>query len=98
MLSKTDSFSPSASKPAEVLKSWQQLNIPLQTHSYLPATVADLKLAHCHDYVDGIMAGKRMNGVENYDISVANSCLYTVGAMVAAARHALNSGSGGLVF
>ena len=60
--------------------------------------VIELKRAHDSDYIDGIMAGKRMNGFENYNISVANSCVYTVGALMAAAQHALNSGSGGLVF
>lgn len=85
------SFSPSAGKPALVIARWQSLELPIEICSFEPVTPENLKLAHDTDYVDGVMNGILKNGFGNKDVAVANSCLYTIGAMVAAAKSALAS-------
>ncbi|MCF4009589.1 hypothetical protein [Rheinheimera sp. UJ63] len=91
IISDVKSFSPSAAKPALVVERWLSLSQPIEICSFVPVTPDSLKLAHDTDYVDGVMNGILKNGFGNKDIAVANSCLYTVGSMLAAARSALVS-------
>lgn len=92
-VSGVDSYSPSAGKPARFV----ELMAHYQHHAYSPEKLGrvtavskdDLKLVHGAAYVDGVFAGTTLNGFENNDPCIAESCLWTVGSLLAAARHAL---------
>ncbi|HRH80090.1 MAG TPA: hypothetical protein PLW81_03510 [Thiobacillaceae bacterium] len=92
MLAEADSYSPSAMKPRAVVASWQALGIQLRILAPDPVTPDDLRLAHADRYVDGVLSGEIANGFGSRDPKVAASLLYTNGAMLAAARAALESG------
>lgn len=84
-----DGFSPSASKPRDVVASWQKLNIPLSIQKFEPIIVEHLKLVHAYDYVDGVFAGTIRNGFGNKNVAIAESSLYTIGALFAGAKAAI---------
>ena len=87
------SYSPSAAKPALVMADWlgnDQLAPHLEVHSFEPATDADLCAAHDPGYVAGILSGDIENGFDNTSLAIANSLRYTVGSMLAAAKHVLS--------
>ncbi|MGO9267793.1 MAG: histone deacetylase [Candidatus Binataceae bacterium] len=92
MLADAGSFSPSASKPRHVLATWQKAGLPISVHSVNPASEMDLCLAHDPEYVRGVLDGKLPNGFDNTSSEVARSLPYTTGAMIAAARAALEGG------
>lgn len=88
-----DSFSPSASKPARFVEllqhySWRNYNDAL-LGQVTPVTRDDLLLAHDKAYVDGVFDGTILNGFECRDSRVPESCLWTIGSLLAAARYAL---------
>lgn len=83
-------YSPSGSKPALCVADWQDLGI--EVCGFEPVTVSDLCLAHDPEFVRGVMSLKLMNGHGNRLKSVTDSCLWTVGSMVAASRSALTDG------
>lgn len=88
-----DSFSPSAGKPAAVVKEWQRLfGDRIALKDFDPVTPSDLALAHDRQFVDDILSGVKSNGFGNKLPSVAASLPYTSGAMLAAAREALATG------
>lgn len=89
-----ESFSPSASKPARVVESWQRLRIPLELVAFEPASRDTLALAHDRAYVDAVLDLQRPNGFSNVLPEVAATLPYTSGSMVAAARHAVRTGEG----
>ncbi|WP_194117402.1 hypothetical protein [Chitinilyticum piscinae] len=91
MIGSVASFSPSAGKPRAVLASWQKLDIPLELHDVEPVTNALLVMAHATEYVEGIFAGSIANGFRSKDPALAETCRYTVGAMLAAAREAVRN-------
>jgi acetoin utilization deacetylase AcuC-like enzyme len=91
MVAPQQTGSPSAHKPAEVVKSWQALGLPLEVISPAPVTEADLCLAHDPRFVRGVLSGQLENGFHNTSVEVAKSTLYTNSAMLAAAREALTS-------
>lgn len=91
MVADAQSHSPSAGKPAHVVQSWQQLGVPLSIRSFEPASREQLCLAHSPDYVDAVLEGRRKNGFGNRLPEVAQSLPYTTGAMIAAAREALDN-------
>lgn len=90
----TDSYSPSASKPAKVVQHWLESNCitPEDVVSFAPLTKRDLAYAHSKDYVEGIFDGFELNGFQNTDREVAESTLYTCGSMYHAAVYALKNG------
>jgi acetoin utilization deacetylase AcuC-like enzyme len=92
MLAETDSFSPSAGKPRHVLSAWQHAGLPVSVNTFTPASVSDLCLAHDPAYVLGILGGELPNGFGNTSPDVARSLPHTTGAMMAAARAALETG------
>ena len=92
MLARAGSFSPSASKPRHVLAAWQAAGLPITLRSFTPASAKDICLAHDPVYVRGVLNGKLPNGFDNTSAEVARSLPYTTGAMIAAARAALESG------
>ena len=87
-----ESFSPSAIKPAEVLKSWLAQGLPIEVVDFTPATIEDFCLAHDREYVEGVMELTRSNGFSNTLPEVRDSLPYTTGSFVAAALHAASTG------
>lgn len=85
---KADSFSPSAGKPCLAVAEWGRKRLDIDVLQTLPATRDHLKYAHKAGYVDGVLDNKIANGFGNTDKSVAQSVLYTVGAMMAATKYA----------
>lgn len=79
--------SPSARKPRELADALRAVpNIEfVEPH---PVTINDLKLCHNASYVDSIMTLQEDNGFGNKSEVVANSLLYTNGAMYDAAKAA----------
>jgi acetoin utilization deacetylase AcuC-like enzyme len=92
MVADSESFSPSAAKPAAVVESWRRLNIPMTVMEPLPASRDDLVRAHEPAYVDGVLSGRISNGFGNRSAAIAASLPFTSGAMLCAAREALRNG------
>jgi acetoin utilization deacetylase AcuC-like enzyme len=90
-VAKVQSFSPSAAKPRAVVDDWKKAGAPLEVRSFEPLTVDDLKRVHNAEFVDAVLAGLRNNGFGRREPEVARSCLYTTGAMAAAAIEALRN-------
>jgi acetoin utilization deacetylase AcuC-like enzyme len=86
-----ESFSPSAGKPAQVVKSWRRLGILFKECSFTPLSAAEIALAHNRGYVDGVLSGNRSNGFGNRNPSVAAALPWVCGSMVAAALHSLKT-------
>lgn len=91
MVADIASFSPSASKPREVLKSWLALGIPLHVMEPQPITKAQFYLAHDKAYVDDLLACRTPNGFGDRNPEVAASLPWTSGAMLSAAREAIKN-------
>lgn len=87
----TESFSPSASKPARLMELWRGQN-QIDVRSFEPTTVDQLSLVHDRAFVEDVLALKRPNGFDNFDASVAASLPYTSGSMLAAALHVAEHG------
>lgn len=96
MVAEAGSYSPSASKPAQVMASWARLGWPMQIVEPLPVTEAQLCLAHDSDMVRGVLSCEKANGFSNRNSKVADSLPYTSGAMLSAARQALENGCGAI--
>jgi acetoin utilization deacetylase AcuC-like enzyme len=90
--SANDSFSPSAGKPAQVVASWQRLQIPIELRPVEPVTPEQLALAHSREYVDGVLSTKLPNGFGNNLKEVAATLPWTSGSLVSAAVHAVQRG------
>jgi acetoin utilization deacetylase AcuC-like enzyme len=91
MLAKVRSFSPSAAKPRAVVEDWKKAEAPIEVKNFEPLLASDLKRVHNADFVDAVLAGLRNNGFGSREPEVARSCLYTTGAMIAAAIEALRN-------
>ncbi|HET9034298.1 MAG TPA: hypothetical protein VFN25_15515 [Dokdonella sp.] len=92
MVVDAQSFSPSARKPREVMASWRRRFPLLDMVEPQPASVDELCLAHDPDYVRGVLSLRLANGFGNHLAEVAQSLPWTSGAMLGAARLALNEG------
>ena len=92
MVASSESFSPSAQKPAQVVASWQRRALAIDIFEPAPASAADLSLAHDERFVHDILACRAPNGFGNRSPAVAGSLPYTTGAMLSAARHVLARG------
>jgi acetoin utilization deacetylase AcuC-like enzyme len=87
---RTQSFSPSAFKPALVVADWLgRADIPVEVIGFEPVSPSQLAVAHDPAFVQGILSGELRNGFGNTDPGVAASLPYTTGSLVAAAEHAL---------
>lgn len=84
--------SPSARKPIDVLASWKEQGFPIQIQGPNPATVEDFNRAHDPAFVQGVLAGTRVNGFGTKHMTVAESLPWTSGSMLSAARHVLKKG------
>lgn len=94
MVADAASFSPSAGKPALVMGSWANLGLPMEVVEPPPVSIDELCLAHDPEFVRGILAGDRNNGFGNVLPAVTASLPYTSGAMLSAARAALDNRRG----
>lgn len=92
MVARSDSYSPSAGKPALVVDSWKRLGLPLAFFEPAPATRDELARAHDRGYVRDVLELRRRNGFDNCSAEVAASLPYTTGSMLSAARHAVQHG------
>lgn len=82
--------SPSAAKPVKVVESWQKQFL-VDVIEPTPVTVDELSRAHARWYVDSILACEVDNGFDNRSPEVAASLPYTSGAMLSAARRAIQA-------
>lgn len=90
-----NSFSPSAGKPALVMKDWlsrERIADNIKVVSFEPASRDILYAAHDATYVDGVLDGIVENGFGNKSKAVAKSLPYTVGSMLAAGKYAAEHG------
>jgi len=91
MVADSESYSPSAAKPAQVVASWQK-QFPVALIEPTPVTVDDIARAHDRQFVMDILECRKPNGFGNMSLTIARSLLHTSGAMLSAARHVLSSG------
>lgn len=91
MVADAASFSPSAGKPALVVESWKALGVPIELRVPQPVSVEQFSLAHDPKFVADVLHGRRENGFGNRLPAVAATLPYTSGAMLSAAREALNN-------
>lgn len=82
------SYSPSADKPSQVMKSWKTLGIPFSEYSFEPLTADEIALAHDRNYVDGVLSCTLKNGYDNCSQEMAAALPWVAGSMTAAALHA----------
>jgi acetoin utilization deacetylase AcuC-like enzyme len=92
MVAASDSYSPSAHKPAQVVASWQAIGIPMRIMPPAPASIAELGLAHDPTHVRLVLACEAANGFGNRSPAVAASLPYTTGSMLSAARWVIAHG------
>ena len=93
MLGPPQAYSPSAHKPQQAVESWLSIAPGLAILEPDPVSQAQLRLAHDADFVSDVLAGRLPNGFGNFSPEVAASLPYTSGAMLAAARDAINNGT-----
>lgn len=91
MVADSECFSPSAAKPAKVVASWQE-KFPVQVIAPTPVTLEEIARAHDPDWMLRVLKGEADNGFSNRSLVVAESLPYTSGAMLSAARHAVQTG------
>ena len=91
MNASTLSSSPSAHKPREVMVSWLSRFDGLEIIPPKPVSAAQLSLAHDADFVADILACRAKNGFWNRDPAIAQALPYTTGAMLDAARSAVQN-------
>ena len=96
MVAEIGSFSPSAGKPALVVESWQFLGLPLEFHLPQPLSAEQFGIAHDPDFVADVLSCRRTNGFGDKSPAVATALPWTNGAMLSAAREALNNGLGAI--
>jgi len=94
MVADSGGFSPSAAKPAVVVKAWEDAKMPIAIREPLIATYPMLDAAHDPHFVKEVMLGQRDNGHGNRSTKLANTLPHTCGAMVSAAREAIENGKG----
>ena len=90
MLAPAQGFSPSAAKPGLVMQAWKTLWPDLNIRPAQPVTEADFCRAHSINYVWDIFDLRTDNGFGTRSAEVNASLPYTTGAMLTAARWALN--------
>jgi len=93
MLAPAPGSSPSAAKPRPVVAAWKALDPSLQCIEPLLVTRAQLALAHDRDFVDQVHDGRIANGFGSISAAVSQSLPYTSGAMLRAARLAIDDRS-----
>ena len=92
LLADSDSRSPSAGKSKPVVEAWQAAKLPIEIRPVIPASVEELSFAHDPSFVRSILVCEQPNGFGNVREDVARSLPFTNGAMLCAAREALEFG------
>lgn len=90
MLAPAQGYSPSASKPDFVMQAWQELWPTLNIRPAIPVNELDLCRAHDINFVKDIFNLKTDNGFGTRSTEVNASLPYTNGAMLTAARWAID--------
>lgn len=86
-------FSPSASKPKQLVEHWKKIGLPVNIVSdFKPLTAEQIGIAHSQNYVDEVLSGKKVNGFGNRSKEVAKSLPWVTGSFVAAAKYAISTG------
>lgn len=85
-------FSPSASKPAEVIADWGAAGVDMEVKKPWPVSATDLCRTHDPAYVAGVLDGSLANGFGDTGDDVRRALPFTVGAMVCATKYALKTG------
>lgn len=94
MVAHQRSMSPSSFKPKLVVEDWLKTRgDDIKIVSPIPAVPAELTLAHSHAYVGSILSLREDNGFGERSQEVADSLLWTVGAMLDATQYALETGA-----
>ena len=96
MVANSESFSPSAGKPALAVESWQFLGLPLEFHTPQPLSAEQFGVAHDPDFVADVLSCRSANGFGNKSPAVAAALPWTNGAMLSAAREALKNKIGAI--
>ncbi len=93
-----DAFSPSAQKPAMLVRRWLDAHLIAPSEVLPPAPVAEAEILRVHEpeYVRGVLGCHRNNGFGNRLESIARSLPWTTGSMCSAARHAWLTGDAGV--
>jgi len=87
------SFSPSAGKPAKVVKDWLDSGLHIEiVDNFYPVTREDLYRAHNIKYVDDVLDLKIDNGFNNRLKTIADSLMWTNGSFLYAAHEAYHNG------
>jgi acetoin utilization deacetylase AcuC-like enzyme len=89
MVAESGSMSPSAAKPAAVVRAWREGGLAIEVHEPTPVTLEELARVHGRAHVEDILACRKPNGFGNRSPSVAATLVHTSGAMLSAARHAI---------
>jgi len=90
MVVSSERASPSAGKPVAVVASWKE-KFPIKIIEPRPVTVDELARAHDRKFVEDVLACRVPNGFGNRSREVADALPYTSGAMLSAARCALET-------
>ena len=92
MIANAESFSPSASKPGQVLADWQAAGLKIEVMNPQIADAEVIAQAHDPAYVARVLQLTSLNGFGNTSPSVARSLVHTVGAMFSATLAAMRDG------
>lgn len=91
-VSRPESFSPSALKPAFVMDDWIKRDMSIRTFEPVPVGREQIALGHERAYVDGVLDCLLPNGFRGRQKDVAESLPWTLGSFLSAARCALDNG------
>ena len=86
------SFSPSAGKPALVVRAWEESGIALEIIEPEPASIEELSRAHDRRYVEDVLDGRRDNGFDNRIPEVNATLPWTSGSLRSAVMYAARTG------
>jgi acetoin utilization deacetylase AcuC-like enzyme len=92
MVASSGGFSPSPEKPRELAERVRQRGLPLDICPVEPVTWDDFLLSHTPAYVEGIRSLIHANGFGTRSPTVRDALPYTTGALLCAARAALEEG------
>ena len=91
MVATVQGSSPSAAKPRPVVEAWIELDSDIRIVPPVPATIDDFARAHDRAFVEHVFAQRIPNGFGTRSAEVNRSLPYTTGAMLTAARLALDA-------
>lgn len=92
MVAPAQGYSPSAAKPTAVMEAWRAHWPQLTVRQPLAVTRSELAMAHSPQFVADILDGRIRNGFGTISPEVNASLPYTTGALLTAARWALDDG------